>query len=115
RFPITESDIKSGMLSTRAYWIAAKENKALHVEYLGVKKIFELGDRPCYVLKRTRYAKPEVDGGSGATFYFDKETWLQTGSVLKNADGELIGEYFFRDVRLNPDFAKDLFTRKSLN
>jgi hypothetical protein len=114
RYPITESDMKAGMVSSRAYWIAARDKKALHVEYLGVKKIFELGDRPCYVLKRKPYARPEADGITEAVFYFDQETWMQTGSILKNAEGELIGEYFFRDVKLNPKFPKDLFTKKSL-
>ena len=114
RYPITESDIRTAMASTRAYWIAARDEKALHIKYEGVVKIPELDDRPCYKFVRKPYARPEADGIAQATFYFDQETWLQTGSVLKTAEGDLVGEYFFRNVKLNPDFPKDLFTKKSL-
>jgi hypothetical protein len=114
RYPMTEFGMKKGMENTRAYWIAARDAKALHVEYLGVKKPVELAGRPCYCLKRTRYAKPEVDGITEVTYYFDKETWLQVGSVLKGEEGQLIGEYFFRDVKLNPEFKDDAFSRKAI-
>jgi hypothetical protein len=114
RYPMTEFGMKKGMENTRAYWIAARDARALHVEYLGVKKPVELGGLPCYCLKRTRYAKPEVDGITEVTYYFDKETWLQVGSVLKGDEGQLIGEYFFRDVKLNPDFKDDAFSRKAI-
>jgi outer membrane lipoprotein-sorting protein len=46
--------------------------------------------------------------------YVDKETWLQVGSVLKGEEGQLIGEYFFRDVKLNPRFKPGTFTRDAL-
>jgi hypothetical protein len=114
RFPLTEFGIKKGMESTRAYWMAAREARALHIEYLGIKKPVELGGRPCYALKRVKYARPEVDGITESTYYFDKETWLQLGSVLKGGEGQLIGEYFFFDVRLNPEFKADTFTRKAI-
>ena len=106
--------IKIGSEAALAAWEAAKKDDALHVEFLGEKKIKELGGRPCWVLKRTGYRKPEEDGIAETTFYFDKETWLQVGSVLKNRNGELIGEYLFRDVELNPKFDDDVFTTKSL-
>jgi hypothetical protein len=114
RYPLTEFGIKIGTLRTLAAWEAARKNKALHVEYLGLQKIPEAGDRVCYVFKRTRYAKPEEDGVSELKTYFDKETWLQVGSTLKNADGDLIGEYWFRDIKLNPEFKSDTFKEKSL-
>ena len=44
------------------------------------------------------YRKAEDDGITELTIYVDKETWLQTGSVLKNKEGGLIAEYLFRDV-----------------
>jgi hypothetical protein len=115
RYPLTEFGIKLGTQRTLAAWVAAKKQDALHVEFLGEKKIKELDDRPCWVLKRTRYKKPEDDGVSELTTYIDKETWLQVGSLLKGADNEVIGEYFFRDVRLNPEFKKDTFTREALS
>jgi hypothetical protein len=114
RYPLTEFGIKIGMQRTLASWESAKKDNRLHVQYLGVKKIKELGDRPCWVLRRTRYAAPEVDGITEATFYIDQESWLQVGTVLKGEEGKLIGEYFFRDVKLNPDFPTDTFTRDAL-
>ncbi|HEY7327501.1 MAG TPA: DUF1571 domain-containing protein [Gemmataceae bacterium] len=114
RYPLTEFGIKIGMQRTLSSWESAQNDNALHVEYLGVKKIKELGERPCWVVKRTRYAAPEVDGITEATFYIDKDTWLQVGTVLKGQEGKLIGEYFFRDVKINPEFASDTFTREAL-
>jgi Protein of unknown function (DUF1571) len=114
RYPLTEFGLKIGTLRTVAACEMARKNKALHVEYLGQQKIPEVGERVCYVLKRAPYEKPEEDGIVSATYYVDKETWLQVGSTLKNADGELIAEYWFRDIKLNPPFKPDTFMRKSL-
>jgi hypothetical protein len=114
RYPVTEFGIQKGMERTLAAWFAARKAGALHVEYLGEKKMPEAGDRVCHVLKRTGYARPEEDGITEATLYFDRETWLQVGSVLKGEEGKLLGEYFFRDVRLNPEFDAETFTRAAL-
>jgi hypothetical protein len=114
RYAIYDFGIKVGSQRTLAAWEAAKKEGTLRLEFLGEKKIKELGDRPCWVLKRTRYRPPEEDGIAEATFYFDKETWMQTGSILKDKDGKLIGDYWFRAVELNPKFDDDTFTRKSL-
>ena len=114
RYPMPEFGIKVGMVLTLEAWEAARKNKTLEIEYAGLKKIKETGDRECYVLKRPHYAKPEADGICSSTFYFDKETWLQTGSTLKNKDGELIGEYWFTDITLNPKFKPGTFTREAL-
>jgi hypothetical protein len=114
RYPQTEFGIKIGTERTVNDWDAAKSRKALHVDYLGQKKVTEAGDRVCYIFKRSTYDKPEQDGIIEATMYIDKDTWLQVGSVLKGEDG-LVGEYFFRDIKLNPDFQPDTFTRKGLN
>ena len=48
------------------------------------------------------------------TIYIDKETWLQVGTVLKGDGGKLVGEYFFRDLKLNPEFKPDQFLRAAL-
>jgi hypothetical protein len=114
RYPLPEFGLKIGSLRTLAALEAARKNETLTIEYAGVKKIKEVGDRECYVLKRPKYAKAEEDGIMSATFYFDKETWLQVGSTLKNGDGELIAEYWFTDIKLNPEFKPDTFTRKAL-
>jgi hypothetical protein len=46
--------------------------------------------------------------------YIDKDTWLQIGSVLKDKDGKLLGEYIFRDIRLNPTFKPEQFQKAAL-
>lgn len=114
RYPISEFGLKMGLERTINSWKMAQDDKALHVEYLGKKKIEQLGDRECYVLKRTKFAKPEHDGITEQTTYIDVETWLMTGSILKNKDGELVAEYFFKDVKLNVEFEKDHFTKKNV-
>jgi hypothetical protein len=114
RYPLTEFGIKIGMQRTLSSWESAKKDNALHVQYHGVKEIKELGGRPCWVLKRTGYAKPSEDGVTESTLYIDKDSWLQVGIILKGEEGKLIGEYFFRDVQINPDFPKVTFTRESL-
>jgi Protein of unknown function (DUF1571) len=114
RYTLKEFGIKMGMQRTLSDFKAAKKEGALHVEYLGKQKVKEAGDRLCYVLKRTRYSRPEADGITEATFYFDVENWLLVGTILKGDKGQLIGEYFFRDLRLNPQFAKNQFTREAV-
>jgi outer membrane lipoprotein-sorting protein len=65
-------------------------------------------------LQRVNYTGPEDDGILGATFYFDRETWLQVGSILVDKDDQTIARYFFRDVEVNPDFSPGTFTRAAL-
>ncbi len=114
RYTLDEFGLKHALDRTHKAWKDASDNKALHVEFQGKMKIKELSDRECFVLKRTRFAKPEADGITEQTLYIDAEHWLLTGSILKGENGELIGEYYFRDVRLNPEFDKDLFTLESI-
>lgn len=114
RYPLTEFGLKIATERTLGAWAAAKKRGDLRVEYLGTRKIKEAGDRVCYVLRRTGYPQAEEDGVTEFTAYFDKDTWLQVGSVAKGEQGRIIGEYFFRDVKLNPDFPKDTFTRENL-
>ncbi len=115
RVPITDFGIKIGMEHTLTSWLAAQKQNALHVEYLGEFKVKEAGDRVCWKLRRTDYKRPEdIDGVTDLTMYIDKDTWLQVGSTLKGADGQLLGEYFFRDIEINPDFKPDTFTRENV-
>jgi len=114
RYPLTEFGINIGTLRTIAAWENARANNALHIEYVGQKRIPEIGDRICYVFKRMPYDKPEEDGIEALTIYVDKENWLQVGSTLKTAAGDLVAEYWFCDVVLNPEFKPETFTRKSL-
>jgi hypothetical protein len=115
RYPLTEFGIKIGIQRTIAAWSNARKQDALHVAYQGIKPIKELGNRPCYVFQRTKYQAPEEDGVTEYTTYIDKETWLQTGSILSGADGQVIGEYFFRDIELNPSFDPNPFTKQALS
>jgi hypothetical protein len=114
RYPINEFGIRLGMLRTLAPWRAAAKRGTLHIVYVGEQKVPELDGRLCYVLKRIDYEKPEDDGITEATYFFDKETWLQTGSILKGEGGKTIATYFFRDVEVNPKFDADLFARDSV-
>ncbi len=114
RYLPTEFGVQMGSLRTLASWQAAKKRGDLQVHYLGEKKIKEVGDRVCWVLKRDGYKGPEDGGVLESTFYVDKETWQQVGSVLKGKEGKLIGSYYFRDVQLNPKFDADTFSRERL-
>ncbi len=114
RYSIKEFGLNKGALRTLASWEAAQKEGALHVEYLGVVRVKEAGDRPCWALRRTRYARPENDGVTELTVYYDTENWLQVGSVLKGEGGKVIGSYFFRDIRLNPTFKPKQFERSAL-
>lgn len=90
---------------------AAQARGALHVAYHGLVSLPEVGDRPCDKFVRTPYEPPEEDGVNELTLYVDRETGLQVGSVLRDVEGCLIGEYFFRDITLNPTFPPDQFRR----
>jgi hypothetical protein len=114
RLPITEFGIKLGSLAALKAWKTAKKRGDLKVVYGGVKRPAALGKRPCWELKRVGYPKPEDDGITEVTFYFDTDNWLQIGSILRGEDGELIGSYYFRDLSLNPDFDEGTFTPEAL-
>jgi hypothetical protein len=114
RYTVKQFGIKAAMERTLASWKKAQEKGELHVECLGDVRVKEAGNRLCLALHRTDYARPEEDGVSDLTVYYDKETWLQVGSVLKGEEGKVIGAYYFRDIHLNPDFKPDQFTRDGL-
>jgi len=113
RYTMKEFGLKGAIQKTYRDWKAAKEKGKLRVEYLGVRKVREAGDRLCYTLRRI-CAEPEEDQVTDVTIYIDKETWLQIGSVLKDEKGRLIGEYMFRDLHVNPEFKPDQFKRSAL-
>lgn len=92
----------------------AQARGTLHVKYDGIVTLHEIGDRPCYKFVRTPYEPHEEEGLNELTLYVDTETWLQVGSTLRDGKGELIGEYFFRDLELNPSFRRDQFKRGAI-
>jgi Protein of unknown function (DUF1571) len=114
RYLLTGFGIKIGTQRTLAGWVAARNRHALHVHYLGTKPIPELGGRVCHVLQRKPYEFAAEDGITELTTYIDAETWLQTGTILRGATGELVASYFFRDLRVNPAFPADTFTRQGI-
>jgi len=114
RYGLNEFGLKKGLSRILTAWKKADESKTLFVEYLGEKKVPETGDRLCHVFHRGKYAQPEDDGVTDLTLYIDAETLLMNGTVLKGDKGAIIGEYFFQDIRINPTFAPEQFTRAAL-
>lgn len=125
RYTIEEFGLAQSTLRTVTAWAAAKRRGELTAEYLGRQTVPELG-RDCFVLRRTCPAD-ELDGFVSTepvavtdanradsvrtvTVYLDCDTWLQVGTELRRADGELAGSYFFRDLVPNPVFEKGTFT-----
>jgi hypothetical protein len=113
RFTLKEFGMYLGLARFLADWQAARHNGALHVEYLGEQSVENTGHRPSYVLRRTRFLRPERDGVTEQTIYIDKESWLQIGAVSNGPQG-LVGAYFYRDIEINPEFAPDQFTAAGL-
>jgi hypothetical protein len=113
RYRITEFGVRCGTERTYRAWKALQERGVkLQVQYLGVQQRDEIGGRACHVVKRT-CDPPEEEGLTDVTIYVDVETWLQVGSVLMN-NGELIGSYWFKDIRLNPTFDDKQFKPETL-
>lgn len=132
RYCITDAGLYRGMLRTYAAWKARKEAGELDTAYLGKRPVAEVGGRECYVVKRTcktaevdSFALDEKaptdakvlaqDGFTEVTVMIDAERWVQVGTVIRRADGELVGEYYFRDVELRTEpFPPDTFTAEAL-
>lgn len=114
RVSLKQYGLKNGLLRALKPWEAARGGGKLHVGFLGEQKLAAAGDRVCLGLKRDRFATPENDGVAEQTLWFDRDTWLMVGSIAKDAKGNLIGEYYFRDVKLNPKFEGDPFRREAL-
>src|SRR5262249_4168499 len=115
RYFITQFGLRQAMERVVDGWKAARHERALHVEYLGQFEVPEAGGRKCYKLQRSKYARPEaLDGVTGLTIYIDCETLLQVGSIVLNQKGEKLGEYYFRDIQINPQFPEWQFTPDAL-
>jgi Protein of unknown function (DUF1571) len=114
RYPITEFGIGVAMKRTLNAWRKARAKDKLHVQYLGLYGVGMVGDRECYKFHRDRYTPPEEDGIAAFVMDIDRENWLQVGSVLRDVKGDLIAQYYFRDVKINPQFAPNQFDRSAL-
>jgi hypothetical protein len=131
RYSVKESGFDKSMLRTLDAWKTAKQKQSLRFEYLGSGPVEQLGGRVCHRIRRTcptteadSYAldearptdpkKLKADGFDQVTIFIDAERWIQVGTELKKASGDLVGEYYFRDLELNPTFAADAFTPAAL-
>jgi hypothetical protein len=114
RFPITQFGVASGARDTLKSMRAAKENGTLYISYEGIVRVKEVGDRLCYKFIRAPQVPPEAEGVNELILYVDLQTHMQVGSVLLDTEGNLIAEYYFRDMDLNPSFDEKQFTRSSL-
>lgn len=114
RFSIKQFGVRHGLQSTISATLRAQAAGTLNIKYLGEFKVGELGGRACYKFVRTPYTPPEEDGINHYTFYIDMENWLHVGSELRDANGELIAEYYFRDLQPNVEFEPNQFTDKGM-
>lgn len=113
RYPITEFGVRCATERTYLAWKALKERGVtLNFEYLGKRSIDEVGGRECHIIRR-HCNPPEEEGMTDVTVYVDTETMMQVGSILK-AGNELIGEYYFKDIVINPKFDANQFTSETL-
>jgi hypothetical protein len=113
RYPLPEFGLLKATERTLVAWAAAARRGALHTEYLGIRRVYEAGGVECYVLRRT-CDPPEEDDIAVVEVAFDTARWLQVANVLTAPGGRLVGAYYFRDVRLNPEFPPDQFDRAAL-
>lgn len=128
RYCMRDGGLYRGLQRTYLAWKERAEKKELHVQYLGKRVEPKVGGRMCYAIQRTS-PKPELDpfevGGTAetdpevverdgfdeVTVLIDAERWMQVGTIIRRRDtGKLIGEYYFRNIELNPTFAADTFT-----
>ncbi|HYV40059.1 MAG TPA: DUF1571 domain-containing protein [Gemmataceae bacterium] len=115
RYPLSEFGLKQAMQRVLEVWKAADKEKNLHVEYLGLHTLPKADGQICHKIHRHSFARPEgEDGVNDVILYIDRETLFQVGTILKGKDGELLGEYYFRNIQLNPTFGPEQFTKAML-
>jgi hypothetical protein len=112
RYPVTEFGLNYGTLRMHTAWQVIKAKGALRTRYDGLQPIPELNGKICHVLHRF-CPVPEEEGLTELTVYFDAETLLHAGSVLKAGD-ELIACYYFNDLALNPRYEAGHFSIERL-
>jgi hypothetical protein len=131
RYCIRDAGIYRGTLRTHQVWKQRKDEGSLATEYLGRKVVEKAGGVECHIVKRI-CRTTEVDafelggasdmsldtiakeGFSELTIMIDAQRWLQVGTELRRANGDLIGAYYFRDIELNPPFPKETFDKDGL-
>jgi Protein of unknown function (DUF1571) len=114
RFTIAQFGFKKSTERSLASMKRAKERGTLHVKYEGIVPVEKLGGQKCHKFVRTPYDPHEEDDLNELTLYYDTEHWLQVGAILKDVKGQLLGEYFFTELKFNPEFNEKQFTRDAL-
>jgi len=120
RYTLDQFGFKNTLLRAISSMQTAQKKGGLRLQFQGEAKVIEAGQRVAYKIKRT-YAEPEGDGTQELTLYIDRENYLPIGVVVKGkvdsgtGNRELLGEYFFRDVRLNPEISPDQFKPGAFN
>lgn len=114
RYTIAEFGFKRSTQRTLRAMQKAKARDALHVRYEGIVAVPELGGQLCYKFVRNPYEPPEEDALDELTLYFDCEHLLQVGSILRDRQKELLAEYFFYDIKFNPEFDAKQFRKDGL-
>ncbi len=114
RYTIDDFGIKIGTERVIRTWKRIQAEGKLFVKYEGIFEVPQLNNRPCYKIHRFGIKKPEEDGVMDVVLFIDTKTLLQVGTILRGKDGQLIGSYFFRDLRLNPNFPPNYFTKDLL-
>jgi outer membrane lipoprotein-sorting protein len=113
RYTLDDFGFLNNIQRTYREWKTGVPDGDIKVEYLGIQKVKELNDRPCWVLHSVNKT-PTANGVSELTAYYDTETWFQAGSIIKDKDGRKVGEYYFSDVKLNPEFKPGQFEQSAL-
>ena len=134
RFAITEGGLLGATDRAREAWAEARDR---HPEtwneqwrFVGKQPVPELDGKLCYILERdcnppelSLFATGDAprnpaefpeEAYAKIRVIFDVETWIQLGSVLHRADGELIGYYYFKDLQINPVLPANQFTVEAL-
>jgi hypothetical protein len=127
RYCIKDAGLYGALLRSHTVWKKRQDDGQLHWRYVERRVVPEVGGRDCFVVERTcpspevdpfeiggepnlNGRKPEDVGSVRVRLFIDAERWLQVGSELQRADGNLLGSYYFRDLNLNPTFPDDTFT-----
>lgn len=111
RLPATEFGLENAMRRTLDAWALARERGDLMVEYQGVQSVAELEGQKCHVFHRV-CKTPEEDGLTRVTMYVDTINHFQVGIIL-HGQKDLIAEYYFKNIKLNPPFSNEHFAAKN--
>jgi hypothetical protein len=131
RYCMKDAGLYGAMLRSHTVWKKRQDDKELHWRFVERRTVPEVGGRDCFVIERTCPTpevdpfeiggepnlggkKPEEVGSVRVRLFIDVERWMQVGSELHRADGNLLGSYYFRDINLNPTWADDTFTTEGM-